>query len=424
MDRGARILVSVVMFVGLALSALPASAAPASGQLDPTFNIDGRVLLPDAAIGVEVLDNGKSLVVDSASVVRRYLVDGTLDLGYGDHGRAQVLTPAGSPIGATDAALQTDGKLVLVGTYSPDGQTEVEAVARLTPGGSPDPTFSGDGVKTFSSSVFSSEVDLSIAVAPSGRILLCGTTPPDIVGTSAGDVGVIALKTTGRRVASFGGGNGLATVDFSGALDVGEGITVQSDGKIVLVATTFTPGESERRMGVARLDAVGVLDPSFNGDGRVRVSFRSEVELWGGTWGRDVSVHPVTGDIYVGGDVYNAVSEEEFFSFAVARFGPTALLEQRWTSVGSDRSARLFAIDLIGQDVVAVGLVEISSVECCGWFVVRFGSVQYAIEEYFGQLTDQASDVEVVDGKAYVAGYVWVTSGGRSWRGGSARFIA
>jgi uncharacterized delta-60 repeat protein len=413
MNRRARCAIPLVLVVGLSLTS-PAWAAPAPGQLDPTFSGDGRVLLPQAAIGVEVLDSGKALVVGLDWTVRRYNVDGSRDLTYGDHGTARPDLSAWTPIGAADAALQTDGKLVILGAVTSDGHDEIVAVARLTRGGSPDDTFSGDGLKTIQPGVLQAS---SLAIAPTGRILLCGTTPDAL------DVAVIALTTTGRRVMSFGGGDGIATIDFRGARDDGEGITVQPDGRIVLVATTYTPGESQPRMGVIRLTAAGVLDPSFSGDGLARVSFSSEVELWGGTWGRDVEVNPDTGDVVVGGNVYNAVPEEEFYAFAVARFGPSGLLEDRWTTVSADRSAQLFALDLVGEDVIAVGMAR-DVPDCCGWFIVRFGSVQYATAEYFGQLTDEAADVAVTGGKAYVAGRVEVTSGGKIWKGGLARFIA
>jgi uncharacterized delta-60 repeat protein len=404
MHRRARLMIPLSMCLGWTLWASPAWAVPAPGQLDPTFSGDGRVLLPQPAIGVEVLGSGKAVVVSSDWTVRRYNVDGTRDLSYGDNGPARPdLSAVGTPIGAADAALQADGKLVIVGSVTSDGHDEILTVARLTAAGSPDMTFSGDGVRTIRPGLS----DPTVAIDPSGRILLCGTTP-DALGTSVGDVGVIALTSAGRRIASFGGG---------------EGITVQTDGRIVLAATTSTPGESQTRMGLIRLTAAGVLDTSFSGDGRARVSFSDAVELWGGTRGQDVEVNPVTGDVFVGGSVYNAVSEEEFYAFAVARFSTSGLLEQRWTTVSRGRSAQLYAIDLVGEDVIAVGMAR-DTPDCCGWYVVRFGSVQYATAEYFGQLTDQAADVAVAGGKAYVAGQVDVTSGGRIWRGGLARFVA
>jgi uncharacterized delta-60 repeat protein len=412
----------VAVVTGALLMQGTAWAVPAPGELDPSFSNDGRILLRNPAADVEVLPSGKSLVVDTDWAVRRYTVDGSLDLTYG--GGDGVARPDFSMLGqqASEAALQPDGKLVIVGTIS-DGQTVIQALARLTPAGALDGTFSGDGKRTIVSGLLgcsaseAGQLATSVAIAPNGRIIVCGTTDDE-------DVAAIAFTPEGGRVTSFGGGDGVATVDFAGASDSGEAVVVRSDGRIVLAATTC---ESECRVGVVRLDCAGVPDPSFSGDGRARVSFQEDVEQWGGSEGKDVTVHPTTGDVFVGGDVIDIASDEgPFVSFAVARFSSAGLLERRWTAteVANGHTNRLRAIDLVGQDVIAVGLFRDSIAECCGWYIVRFGSVQYATQEYFDQQVDFAADVDVFAGKAYVAGQVSVVVGSTPRRGGVARFIA
>src|SRR5210317_2002656 len=67
-------------------------------------------------------------------------------------------------------------------------------------------------------------------------------------------------------------GDGKVTTSFSGGDDVGSGIAVQANGKIVVVGTSNS-GSGNSGFAVARFNDDGSLDNTFDVDGRVTTSF-------------------------------------------------------------------------------------------------------------------------------------------------------
>jgi hypothetical protein len=264
----------------------------------------------------------------------------------------------------------------------------------------------------------------SVAVAPTGRIMIAGS-----IGIGTGvladqDAAVIALTSDRARIATFGGSDGIATVDVAGDRDLGEGVDVQPDGRVVMVTTSFR-SDGKSVMGVVRLTENGSLDATFSQDGRVVITFRNDVESWGGSTGSDVEVNATTGEISVGGSVTNGTAEDEGPYFAVARLDRSGTVLRRWTTLTVGYFAGVRGIDLIGRDVVAVGWIRESEAECCGWLVARFGSVEYGRKVFMpddGRLG--AFDVSIVGAKAYVVGSAESVVNGQFREGAIARFIA
>lgn len=131
------------------------------GTLDTTFGIDGLVTsgLPGLpwyfARDLAIQSDGKLVVVgDSVAgggaadqaliVVARYLPDGSPDFDFGDDGR--VMTPSGGVAGyAWDVALQPDGKILVAGNL--DNDVDIDSVViRYLSDGSLDPAFGQDGL--------------------------------------------------------------------------------------------------------------------------------------------------------------------------------------------------------------------------------------------------------------------------------------
>ena len=101
-----------------------------NGTLDPTFSGDGKMVDPirseNGAFGVAIQSNGRIVVVGDAFisgsqpfVVARYLPAGAIDPSFGDHGHA-LTRPGGT---ATAVAIQADGRIVMVGLGG-DGGSE------------------------------------------------------------------------------------------------------------------------------------------------------------------------------------------------------------------------------------------------------------------------------------------------------------
>src|SRR6188768_2102267 len=142
------------------LAATPAASAQ-PGDLDSAFGGDGKVTTDvtgryDYAVGLVVQDDGKLVAAGPASgsggrfAVLRYESDGTLDDTFGGDGIVMTNFTAGFE-GCYDLALQTDGKLVAVGTAS---DADRFALARYNVDGSLDSGFGAGGKVTtnFSSS--------------------------------------------------------------------------------------------------------------------------------------------------------------------------------------------------------------------------------------------------------------------------------
>jgi uncharacterized delta-60 repeat protein len=231
-----------------------------AGELDPSFAGDGRKAIDfggtDAARAVLVQPDGRIVVAGggtagSSFCVARLRSDGALDTTFGSGGK-RVIDFGGDNESAFGAALQPDGKIVLVG-----GSVTRAAVARLNPNGSLDAGFSGDGKKLFNWRPFDFSSVQAVLVPPSGKILLAGFSGPE-----GGDIQVGRLNANGALDPTFGVG-GKAGVDFGGT-EFGLAMARQPDGRILVA------GESEAAGAVvARLRANGALDPEFDGDGRV-----------------------------------------------------------------------------------------------------------------------------------------------------------
>jgi uncharacterized delta-60 repeat protein len=230
----------------------------AAGDLDTTFAGNGKKRIgfggDDEARAVVVQANGRIVVAGLGTAARRFCVarlraNGNLDTTFGTRGK-RTISFGGDDEGAFGAALQPDGKIVLVG----DSDFRV-AVARLNPNGSLDTTFSGDGKVLFSWGAISRAT--AVLVMPSGKLLVGGFSGPE-----GGNVQLARLNPGGALDGSFGTG-GKAAVDFGGD-DFGNALARQANGRILIAGRSTTAGAI-----VARLLANGKLDGTFGAGGKL-----------------------------------------------------------------------------------------------------------------------------------------------------------
>ena len=251
----------------------------ADGSLDPTFDGDGRAAVDfggtDQAFAVARQADGKLVVVGQSSVdndvaVARLNPDGSLDDEFDGDGKKR-FGYAGYD-GAQAVAVQPDGKIVIAGFGGPD---TVLAVTRLNPDGSFDTGFDGDG--TSGADFGGSDSATAVALQPDGKILVSGTTSePNTWFT--GDFAIARFKPDGSLDTTFNF-DGKTTINFGG-WDGAYAAALQSNGKIVLAG--FGAGDS-LNVAVARLNADGSRDTSFDGDGK---------KTFGGGVGRAVLLQP------------------------------------------------------------------------------------------------------------------------------------
>jgi uncharacterized delta-60 repeat protein len=142
------------------------------------------------------------------------------------------------------SVLQSDGKIVLCGSFISYNGIARNRIIRLNADGSNDPTFNpGLG--------FNNQVN-DIAIQSDGKILAVGGFT-SFNGTTTNRIA--RLNSNGTIDATFNSGTG-----FNTNADV---VNIQSDGKIIVVGIFLTyNGVSKNR--IIRLSSTGAIDPTFN----------------------------------------------------------------------------------------------------------------------------------------------------------------
>jgi uncharacterized delta-60 repeat protein len=154
----------------------------------------------------------------------RFNADGTVDTGF---------TPQTYNQGVIfDLSLQPDGKILVAGSMG--------VVHRLNPDGTLDLAFPSSTINK-----------LELEYLPDGKVLIADT---DL-----------------RRYTSTGFDDGLLATVSGGAAPHIQEIKIQPDGKI-LIAGSFTTVNGAARTGIARLNANGSIDGSFNPQANVDVN--------------------------------------------------------------------------------------------------------------------------------------------------------
>jgi uncharacterized delta-60 repeat protein len=274
----------------------------------------GNNILEDAAIQ----SNGKIVVVghsdgdgpaDDQLVLARYRHNGRLDRSFADSGILYTQFGASADVRGNAVALQDDGKIVVGGTASNNW-----IVARFRRAGQPDPGFSGDGVN-FSAPLLIGEA-FDVAIQPNGRIVAGGT---DFGGDSRFAVG--RYMPDGQFDEDFGEGGAQHTTFGPMQPSEAAALAIQRNGRILLAGVGTTAPSSEgglrfKRFALARYRKTGQPDSSFGGDGTVLTSFRRRSGRRHDDTGTDVAIQ-------ANGRIVAAGSSRAFgqdHDFAVARY--------------------------------------------------------------------------------------------------------
>jgi uncharacterized delta-60 repeat protein len=240
----------------------------AGGQLDPGFDGDGKVTTNfvsgevQEALGVVIQSDGKIVVVGHTGqtvgptvvALARYDTDGSLDESFGSGGKV-ISTIAGR---AFAVALQSGGRIVVAGDDPAAGDI---MLARFGANGALDTSF-GDGGRIFTDVSGNGDIATNLALQSNGAILVSG-------GSSVGAARTVLARydADGEPDDTFGDAGELL---LSG-LQVGEGLAVQSDGKIVLVGKRGSGVDTA--FATMRLNADGSFDDSFGDDGTAATAF-------------------------------------------------------------------------------------------------------------------------------------------------------
>jgi uncharacterized delta-60 repeat protein/CSLREA domain-containing protein len=218
---------------------------------------DGKIVVAGIQAINTFASHGDFLIV-------RYSADGRLDTSFGDGGR--VITDFGRDETLNGLALQPDGKIIVVGTSGDD-----IALARYNANGSLDGSFDGDGKLVLDLGAGRSDYGRDLALQSDGKIIVVGHS---FAGTTQRDLVVLRLNNNGSLDNTFGVG-GVALLNFANRTVRGEGVTLQANGKIVVAGIyqdDSTP-ELDNDFLVVRVNTNGTLDSSFGSGGLVHTDF-------------------------------------------------------------------------------------------------------------------------------------------------------
>ncbi|MDO8811922.1 MAG: DUF4347 domain-containing protein, partial [Gallionella sp.] len=140
--------------------------------------------------------------------------------------------------------VQSDGKILVAGTYYNIGMNDDFALVRYNSDGSLDTTFDTDG-KLITNFGSTQERAYSVIVQADGKILMAGSNA------------IVRYNTNGSLDTTFDSDGRIATTRSNSE------VTVQADGKIL------AEGTDNFAMSLGRYNSDGSIDTTFDGDGNV-----------------------------------------------------------------------------------------------------------------------------------------------------------
>lgn len=250
-----------------------------NGSYDTTFDLDGKYTFNSIYEGFDeniksiVLANGKILTIGSVYANNNYFpslvkfnANGSVDTTFGENGRVVYDLFAG---GFNDLVEDSNGKILIGGYNFGTGFILI----RTDQNGLLDTTFGVNGVADLSiSGSFGGELN-AIRVMSDGKIIAAGHNYYN--NNDGRDFILMKLNANGTYDTSFGI-NGVSNVGSTGMSESINSIEILSDNKIIAL------GIIEISSGVyvaevLKYNTIGLLDPTFNGNGRLNTNTTVEI---------------------------------------------------------------------------------------------------------------------------------------------------
>lgn len=348
---------------------LVTEVAGAPGALDLGFNLSGYV---KGAGGTVVQPDRKVLAYagfGGSVEVSRYNEDGTADVTFGGLGKTVIPTAseyypnpnnpavryfAGYSILPVAAALGTDGKLVVGGSYGTYGSQNTisydGAVAfKVNPNGLLDTAF--DNLDPLhppgTGDTYSPLVTTHIGTVTNGAAVALQTDGKTLIaGFSDDAIAIVRTLVNGSPDISFGQG-GIVTTALVGSASA-KSLAVQADGKIVIAATDVL-----HHFLVIRYLADGTLDPSFGSGGVVRTTI-------GDASSATAVVILPGGSILVGGSTVLAGSTRYAIAKYTAAGAPDNSLGGTGVVIGATGGSGALAVQSDGKILIPGNIAGIS----------------------------------------------------------------
>jgi uncharacterized delta-60 repeat protein len=321
---GLTVAVAFWLAVGaVAIDLSSTQAAVQDGAVDPTFKTGSGA--NNTVLAVTLQAHGKILVGGSFSVYNEAARNGVTRLNSDGSTDASFNPGTGVNDGAVYqvvAQTQAAGKILIGGSFTGYNGISRNRIARLNADGSLDTSFNpGTGA--------GGGIVRTVTVQTDGKILIGGSFT-DYNGTTRNRIA--RLNADGSLDASFNPG--------TGANQYLEAIAVQTDGKI-LIGGEFTDYNGTTRNRIARLNADGSLDTSFNpGTGADGGSVRA------------VEVQAVNGKILIGGSFtdYNGTTRN-----GIVRLNSDGSLDAGFLTSGINTNAAILAVTVQTDGKILIG---------------------------------------------------------------------
>ena len=238
----------VLLLIGIFF--IHATGLQAQTGLDTTFGNNGVINDPgstnetEIAYSLAVQDDGKIVACGirmNKVCIKRYNIDGSLDLSFGNQGEVAHLLEFGQMISVNDMTLQPDGKIVVGGLKSSN-----MFISRYNTNGSIDMTFGTNGVFVHPELTSGAQ---EVFIIDSGKIMV-----------GSGNY-ILRLNSNGTPDVTFSP-NGAVSLANYGFI---KGIACYPDGKMLYLYNVYNGDNYETAF--RRFTVTGMLDNTFGTDG-------------------------------------------------------------------------------------------------------------------------------------------------------------
>ena len=165
-------------------------------------------------------------------------------------------TPIGAGFDQAYSVAVQDDGKLLVAGSSFNGTDFDYAIVRYNTNGTLDTSFSGDGKLT--TDFGGNHIGESVTLQSDGKILVTGRS----WNGGSYDFAVARYNNDGTLDTSFGGGAGIVTTAVAAGTDQGQSVTVQADGKIVVAGYSYNGSDND--FALVRYNTDGTLDTTFD----------------------------------------------------------------------------------------------------------------------------------------------------------------
>ncbi len=275
-----------------------------SVTLDTAFGTGGRVINNTITSGqaIQLQGDGKIVscylsdfsIAGNVNLVR-FNIDGSIDNTFGNNGfvNTTVVNESG---GINMMKIQSDGKILITGTFSSNGTANGSyfdfCTARFNPDGSIDTAFGTNGYVRTGFQDLSFDTSTAIEIQNDGKILIGGYSSASYLVSEnySFDFAVIRYLSDGTIDTSFGlngrflhnFGNCTVPLSSTFSTDYVTAIKINTADKIIIAGITNVNESLEDydNFGFICLNPNGTLDTSFGTEGQKVVDFGAKDYFW------------------------------------------------------------------------------------------------------------------------------------------------